>query len=118
MSSEGVQVDASKITAIVEWPKPTNLKQLRGFLGLTGYYRRFIKGYASAAAPLTGLLKKDAFHWDHKAEIAFKQLKDGIISQPVLALPNFDQPFELETDDSGAGVWAVLIQNKHPIAYF
>ncbi|XP_015940693.1 uncharacterized protein LOC107466221 [Arachis duranensis] len=77
-----------------------------------------VKGYATLAAPLTDLLKKDAFLWSTEASAAFQYLKDTIISQPVLALPNFELPFELETDASGIGISAVLKQEKHPIAYF
>ncbi|XP_016172540.1 uncharacterized protein LOC107614929 [Arachis ipaensis] len=81
-----VQVDASKIAAIVEWPKPTSLKQLRGFLGLTGYYRRFVAQYAHLAAPLTDLLKQNSFHWNHLADLAFERLKAALTHTPVLAL--------------------------------
>lgn len=87
-------------------------------MGLTGYYKRFIKGYASLAGPLTDLLRKDAFKWSTNADEAFSKLKQGITSAPVLALPNFKHPFILETDASGSGVGAVLSQNGHPIAYF
>jgi len=92
------------------------LKQLRGFLSLTGYYRRFIKGYASIAAPLTELLKKDVFLWDKTTEEPFQKLKRAITEEPVLALPNFEVPFDIETHSIGIG--AVLSQGKHPIAYF
>ena len=113
-----VAMENSKIEAVKKWPTPTNLKQVRGFLGLTGYYRRFIKNYASIAAPLTDLLKKDAFNWNVKAAEAFENLQFATTTAPVLALPNFKQPFTLETDASGVGVGAVLSQNGHPIAYF
>ncbi|XP_006579092.1 uncharacterized mitochondrial protein AtMg00860-like [Glycine max] len=71
---EGVAMDATKVQAVLEWPTPLNIKQLRGFLGLTGYYRRFINGYAKLVAPLTYLLKKEAFKWTPEAETTFVQL--------------------------------------------
>ncbi|XP_072072096.1 uncharacterized mitochondrial protein AtMg00860-like [Arachis hypogaea] len=106
----GVHMEMAKVQAVMDWPQPTNVKQLRGFLGLTGYYRRFIKGYASLASPLTDLLKKDAFVWSTEASKAFTQLQKAICSKPVLQLPNFDLPFEVETDASGSGIGAVLLQ--------
>lgn len=118
VSGSGVAMEKSKVQAVLEWPHPENVKQLRGFLGLTGYYRRFIKSYANIAAPLTDLLKKEAFSWNPTAEDAFLLLKQAITTAPVLALPNFAQPFTLETDASGTGVGAVLSQNGHPIAFF
>ena len=118
ITGNGVHMDRDKVKAVIEWQQPRNLKQLRGFLGLTSYYRRFIKGYASIAAPLTDLLKKDFFQWSPKAEEAFQKMKQAITSEPVLALPNFDLPFEIETDASGIGIGAVLSQGKHSIAYF
>lgn len=99
-------MDADKVQSVKEWPTPKNVKQLRGFLGLTGYYRRFIKNYASIASPLTDLLRKEAFIWSETADSAFTKLKEAITSAPVLALRNFTQPFTLETDASGLGVGA------------
>ncbi|MCH80322.1 hypothetical protein A2U01_0001089 [Trifolium medium] len=118
VSGQGVTMDQHKVQAVIDWPIPTNVKQLRGFLGLTGYYRRFIKSYATIASPLTDLLKKDNFQWSHSAELAFLTLKKAITSAPVLVLPDFSQPFILETDASSIGIGAMLSQQGHPIAYF
>ncbi|XP_022869439.1 uncharacterized protein LOC111388860 [Olea europaea var. sylvestris] len=79
---------------------PVNIQQLRSFLSLTGYYRRFVKNYATIAAPLTSLLQKYAFIWSPAADEAFEQLKSAMTQTPVLALPNFEQPFTRETDAS------------------
>ncbi|GKA62965.1 ty3-gypsy retrotransposon protein [Tanacetum coccineum] len=114
---EGVSTDPSKITAMQKWPTPVTLKQLRGFLGLTGYYRRFIKDYASISKPLTSLLKKNSFAWNSSAHASFEALKVAMSQAPVLALPDFNKPFTVETDASGMGIGAVLQQGGHPIAY-
>ncbi|GAU44596.1 hypothetical protein TSUD_187860 [Trifolium subterraneum] len=118
VTGQGVSMDKDKINNVINWPVPTNVKQLRGFLGLTGYYRRFIKSYAKIASPLTDLLKKEAYQWNDQAALAFQQLKTAVTTAPVLALPNFKMPFILETDASGVGIGAVLHQQGHPIAYF
>lgn len=108
----------AKITAIQQWPTPQSARALRGFLGLSGFYRRFIKGYSSIAAPLTLLIAKDSFKWNDRATTTFNQPKDALCRAPVLNLPDFSLPFFVETDAFGVDMGAVLSQRNHPIAFF
>ncbi|GJW99634.1 retrotransposon-related protein [Tanacetum coccineum] len=117
ISGLGVSTDPHKIQAMVDWPVPTNLKQLKGFLGLTGYYRRFVKNYASISMSLIALLKKNAFGWNMEAQTAFEKLKSVMTQTPVLQLPDFNEVFIIETDASGIGIGVVLQQKGHPIAF-
>lgn len=103
---------------MINWPVPTNIKQLRGFLGITVFYRRFIKNYASISFDLTELLKKYAFHWDSNSQTTFDSLKNAMSQALVFSLPDFTQQFIIHTDSSGSGVGAVLTQYEHPISYF
>lgn len=116
MSRHGVAVDPQKVS-VTDWPIPKNVKGVRGFLGLTGYYRKFIVNYGIIAKPLTKLTK-ERIQWNSNALAAFETLKKTVTTAPVLALPNFQIPFEVECDASGKGVGAVLMQQRHPIAFF
>lgn len=119
---EGIRPDPSKIESVVIFPRPKNDSEVRSFLGLTGYYRRHIEGYAKLAKPLTSLLKNDTkFNWDDSCEEAFQRLKEILTSAPLLRSPDFEKPFFLSTDASGYAIGAVLSQrDEHgelPVAY-
>lgn len=117
VSGEGVSADPSKISAMERWPVPRNLKELREFLGLTGYYRKFVENYGIIAHPFTQQLRKDKFAWCPEAIEAFQCLKKALMTIPVLRLPNFLKEFIIEADAPGVGVGVVLMQDGHPIAY-
>lgn len=118
ISSAGVSTDPTKITAIDTWPTPANVKEVRGFLGLAGYYRKFICHYGIICRSLTNLLKKGTvFRWSDIEDSAFRTLKQALVTAPVLALPDFNKTFVIATDACDVGIGAVLMQDDHPLAY-
>jgi hypothetical protein len=118
ISAVGVAMDPPKVQAIHDWPAPHSPQAVRGFLGLTGYYRKFVHNYEAIATPLTALLKKEGFSWDDAATMTFTALKATVTSGPVLAMPDFAKLFTVECDASTFGFGAVLVQEGHPVAFF
>ena len=116
ISKDGVAMDADKVAAVAAGPQPQprSARGLRGFLGLAGYYRKFIQGFGVIAAPLTRLLRRDAFSWDEEAEAAFQALKGALTTGPVLQMLNFDELFMVDCNASGVGFGAVLHQAAGP----
>lgn len=117
ISDKGVSTDPSKISDMLSWPTPTAMIELRGFLGLIGYYRKFVRHYGIIARPLTNILRLKEFQWNTEAQLSFDTLKKAMTQTPVLALPNFKEQFTMETDACAEGVGAVLMQKGQPVAY-
>ena len=119
VTPQGIEVDKAKIEAIESWPQPKTVTQVRSFLGLAGFYRRFVRDFSTIAAPLNELTKKDVpYSWGTAQEEAFTVLKDKLTHAPLLQLPDFNKTFELECDASGIGLGGVLLQDGKPVAYF
>lgn len=123
ITPNGIEMDPSKIAAVTEFPTPKNQHDIRSFLGLCNYYRRFIKGFSEISNPMNKLLQKDvSFEWTPDCESAFKMLKVAMTSAPVLAYPNMNASFILSTDASGEAISFILGQKdkdgrEHPIAF-
>ncbi|GBM86428.1 Transposon Ty3-I Gag-Pol polyprotein [Araneus ventricosus] len=123
ISAEGVKTDPEKIKAVVDWPRPETVHDLRSFLGLCTYYRRFVKNFSTIAKPLHKLTEaKSNFNWTEECEKSFNSLKQALTSSPILTYPRTDKDFILDTDASNEGIGAVLSQNigneERVIAYF
>ena len=120
---DGVKVDPHKVAVIAKWPVPKNLKELQAFLGLGNYFRKFVEKYSTVVAPLTALTGKEAakaYDWNAWGQVeltAFEQLKEALITAPVLAVPDRDLPFQVHTDASVVGTGGVLLQNGRVVAY-
>ena len=123
VTPQGISPNPARVAAVKDYPTPTSVKEMRQFVGIASYYRRFIKGFAKVAQPLHALTQKGAvFKWSVSCQEAFQHLKNLLVEAPVLAYPDFLKPFTLETDASVLGLGAVLSQQQddghlHPVAY-
>ena len=115
---EGIRVDSAKIEVVVNWKPPRNVTELRSFLGLVGYYRRFVRGFSVIPSPLTKLLRKGIkFEWIDKCQNSFEQLKGMLVEAPVLTQPTSGKEYTLYSDASGIGFGCVLMQDGKVVAY-
>ncbi|KAM1432097.1 hypothetical protein ACFXTO_014661 [Malus domestica] len=118
VSTEGISVDPQKVSAITTWKQPRNVTEVRSFLGLAGYYRRFVKGFSATALPRNKLTRKEVeFKWEEDCEWSFQELKQRLTQAPVLALPDDSGEFEIYTDASLSGLGCVLMQHEKVITY-
>ena len=118
VSNESVSVDPQKIEAVSNWPRPKNPTEIRSFLGLAGYYRRFVQNFSKVSAPLTNLTKKvTRYEWTGQCKEAFQELKKRLTSAPILALPTTDKDFTVYSNASRSGLGCVLTQEGCVIAY-
>ena len=118
VSAEGIRVDPAKIEAVVNWKSPQNVTEVRSFLGLAGYYRRFVRGFSVIASPLTKLLRKGIkFEWTDKCHNSFEQLKGMLVEAPVLTQPTPGKEYTLYSDASCIGLGCVLMQDGKEVAY-
>jgi hypothetical protein len=118
ISKEGIFVDPSEVQEVMDWKTPKSVHQIRSFLGLAGYYHRFITDFSRIAKPMTELLKKCVkFVWSEECDKAFHTLREHLTSAPVLTQPDMSKPFEVFCDASGTGLGCVLMQENRVIAY-
>ncbi|KAL5554975.1 hypothetical protein UlMin_037211 [Ulmus minor] len=118
ISKDGVAVDPSKVEVVKNWKTPSNASEVRSFLGLAGYYRRFVEGFSRIAMPLTNLTRKNVkFEWNDACNDSFLELKKRLITAPVLTIPTGEEGFVIYSDASGTGLGAVLMQHGKVIAY-
>ncbi|KAD6794787.1 hypothetical protein E3N88_05683 [Mikania micrantha] len=118
VSADGITMDPAKVEAINQWPRPTSVTEVRSFLGLAGYYRRFVEGFAILALPLTQLMRKGVkFTWNDEREKCFEELKTRLVSAPILTLPSGSGGYQIYSDASKKGLGCVLMQHGKVIAY-
>ena len=118
VNHEGIKVDPAKIEAIMNWERPKTPTEVRSFMGLAGYYRRFVQDFSKIATPLTKLTRKnEKFEWNDKCEASFQELRKRLVTAPVLALPDDKGDFVIYSDASLKGLGCVLMQHRKVIAY-
>jgi hypothetical protein len=117
ISKGGISVDPSKVQDVLSWNALTSVGDIQSFLGLAGYYRRFIKGFSKISKPMTELLKKDKnFEWTSACETSFQELKKRLTTALILVMPDMEKPFSIYCDVSGQGLECVLMQDGHVVA--
>jgi hypothetical protein len=118
ISKEGITVNPSKVASVLEWEAPKNVKQIRGFLGMAGYYWRFIEGFSKIAGPMTRLLQKNTpFVWSEECEKSLQTLKEKLTTSHVLAVSETGKDYTVYCDASKNGLGCVLMQDRKVIAY-
>jgi hypothetical protein len=118
ISKGGISVDPSMISDVLSWNAPTSVGDIHSFLGLTGYYRRFIEGFSKITKPMTELLEKDKkFKWTPTCEVSFQELKERLTTTSVLVMPDIGKPFSIYCDALRQGLGCVLMQDGHVVAY-
>jgi hypothetical protein len=118
ISAGGIAVDPSKVKDVLNWMPPTNASEIRSFLGLAGYYHRFIKDFSKIAKPMTRLLEKNKdFDWTEECQVSFEELKKRLTSAPVLTLPDITKKFDIYCDASRQGLGCVMMQDGQVVSY-
>jgi hypothetical protein len=118
VDKQGIRPDPEKVEAVQTWLVPKNVHDVRSFLGLVSYFRKFIEHYSEIAVPLTNLTRKaDAWNWTGRCQDAFEKLNQKLIEAPLLRTPDERLPYEVVTDASDLGLGAVLLQEGHPVAF-
>ena len=118
VSAECIRVDSVKIEAVMNWKPPQNVTEVRSFLGLAGYYRRFVQGFSVIASSLIRLLRKGVkFEWDDKCQSSFERLKEMPVKAPVLIQPTSGREYTMHSDASRIGLGCVLMQDWKVVAY-
>ena len=118
VSASGVSVDPEKVEALISWERPKSVFEIHSFLGLAGYYRRFIEDFSRLAAPMTRFTRKEVkFHWDDRCKEAFQELKRRLTTALILIVPDRRQEYTAYCDASRAGLGCVLMQSGRVVAY-